>query len=42
MNTVFEGHGVMKPGSIRALRDLGNCLAQLLHLRVEKIKALIE
>lgn len=42
MNMAFRGHSVMEPGNIRAGRDLGNCLVQLLHLRVEKIKALIE
>lgn len=42
MNITFEGHSVVKPGSIITLRDLGNWLAQLLHLRVDKIKALIE
>lgn len=42
MNIAFEGHSVIKPESIKGLRDLGNCLAQLLRLRVEKIKALTE
>ena len=40
MNTAFKGPSVMEPDKIRALRDLRNGLAQLVHLRVEKIGAL--
>lgn len=42
MNTAFQGHDVIESENIRAGKGLGNCLAQTLHLRVEKTKVLIE
>lgn len=41
-NIACKGHSVMESENIRAGKDLGNCLAQLLHLGVEKTKVLIE
>lgn len=42
VNVAFKGHGVTESENIRAGKGLRNCLAQPLHLRVEKMKALKE